>query len=90
MNDPATTVAFLGFLGTLVTASIGGVIAVLLHRKETQATAENTLEKTLRERIALRDEQLADLRQDLTEAIADRDQYKSMVDDMRRGREEIQ
>lgn len=63
--DTATTVAVFGFLGTLIASVVGGFVAIYTNRTEKQQTAEVSVEKTLRERILLRDEQIADLRAEL-------------------------
>lgn len=65
--DTPTLVAILGFFGTVVTATGGAIVAVLVNRSEKKQSAESSIEKTLRERITFKEEQLADLRQDLAE-----------------------
>ncbi len=65
----ATT--FLGVLGAIV-------VAIVNSRKERGDVAEGTMQGTLRERILLRDEQIAELRDDLTicrAVIAERDEH---------------
>lgn len=67
--DPTVQVAMIGIFTTVVTtAGIVGV-ALINNRKERGASAESAMERTLRERILLRDEQIEELKQD----IADRD-----------------
>lgn len=63
--DTATLVAVLGFCGTLVASAIAGMVAIVTNRAEKKQTAETTLERTLRERLALRDEQNMELKEDL-------------------------
>lgn len=58
--DTATQVAIFGFLGTLVAAALSAFVALRTNKTEKTTAAETTMEATLRERIALRDEQLAD------------------------------
>lgn len=65
--DTATLIAVLGFLGTLVASIIGAIVAISTNRTEKAQTAEQTVEKTLRERILLRDEQIEDLKDDVLE-----------------------
>lgn len=67
--DPTVQVALVGVVTTaLTTAGIVGV-AIVNNRRERSGSAESAVEKTLRERIVLRDEQIAGLRED----IADKD-----------------
>jgi hypothetical protein len=67
--DPTVQVAAIGILTTLVTTAGIVVVAIINNRKERGSSAESAMERTLRERILLRDEQIQELRQD----IADRD-----------------
>lgn len=65
--DPTVQVALIGIFTTVVT-TIGVIgVAVLNSRKERGSAAESAMERTLRERITLRDEQIADLREELAE-----------------------
>lgn len=66
--DTATTVAVFSFAGVVVTAVVGAIVAIYTNRAEKKVTAENVMERSLRERITLRDEQIIDLRGDLEEA----------------------
>lgn len=67
--EATVQVAIIGIFTTIVT-TIGVVIAAIVNgKRERSNAAESAMERTLRERITLRDEQLADARQD----IADRD-----------------
>ena len=63
--DTSVQIGILTLLGTLITVSGGVLIAVINGKKEKEAAVETTLEKTLRERLLLRDEQLVDLANDL-------------------------
>lgn len=66
-SDPAVQVALVGVFATLIT-TIGVVVAAVINnRKERTGAADQGVEATLRERIALRDEQIEDLRADITE-----------------------
>jgi predicted RNase H-like nuclease (RuvC/YqgF family) len=66
-SDPAVQVALVGIFSTLIT-TIGVIfVAVLNNNKEREGAADQGVEATLRERIALRDEQLAELREDISE-----------------------
>jgi hypothetical protein len=60
--DAATTVAVFSFLGVVVTAMAGAVVAIYTNRAEKKSTAVSAMEMTLRERILLRDEQIAELK----------------------------
>lgn len=71
--DNATTVAVFSFLGIVISTGIGALVSVVTNRSEKQQTAETAMERTLRERIVLRDEQIADLTQD-------RDYWKSRAE----------
>ena len=70
--DTATTVAVFSFAGVALSAVVGGIVAIYTNRAEKKVTAEkaaeSAIEKTLRERITLRDEQIIDLKGDLDEA----------------------
>lgn len=92
--DPATTVAVFSFLGVVVTAVVGGIVAVYTNRAEKKATAETAVEKTLRERIELKNEQIADLKESkarvdekLAEQIAENIRLKAQYVEMRRNEE---
>lgn len=60
--DAATTVAVFSFLGVVVTATVGAVVAIYTNKAEKKSTAVSAMEMTLRERIILRDEQIAELK----------------------------
>ena len=60
-------VAFVGIFTTLLTTTGVIVVAIINNRKERGQAAESAMERTLRERIILRDEQIADLKADLAE-----------------------
>jgi gamma-glutamyl phosphate reductase len=63
-NDPAVQVAVVGILTTLIT-TLGVVFVALLNNKRERAgAAEEGIEATLRERLTLRDERIADLIED--------------------------
>lgn len=65
--DTSTLVAIIGFAGVIVTTVGGVLIAVVTFRSEKTSATTLGVEATQRERIALKDEQLADLRGDLQE-----------------------
>jgi small-conductance mechanosensitive channel len=67
--DSATLVPILGFAGTVVVAVGAIVVAVITHGSETKATGDNTAERVLEQRILLKDEQNAELKQDLIECM---------------------
>lgn len=59
--DPAIIVALVS-VGTAIVTTAGGVlVAALTNRREAENAADDAMEQTLRERIALRDEQIAAL-----------------------------
>lgn len=58
--DPSVQVALVGTLGIFITACSVVIVAIYNGRKEKSDTAENAMEKTLRERLTLRDEQIKD------------------------------
>jgi hypothetical protein len=66
-NDPTVQVAVVGVLTTFITTLGVIVVAVINNKKERTGAADEGVEATLRERLALRDEQLADLRGDVAE-----------------------
>lgn len=65
--DPVIAVAIFSFLGVVVTATAGVIVAIFTNTKERKQASESTMEKALRERLVLRDEQLEDLREELIE-----------------------
>lgn len=69
--EPSILVAVLGFFGVMVTSIIGAIVAMGTNRKEKQNVAETTIEKTLRERILLRDEQLEESEDDNRKLVAE-------------------
>lgn len=79
--DTATTVAVFGFLGIFVSTVIGAIVSLITNRREKEQTAETTMERTLRERLILRDEQLADKDADIARITADRDYWKAKAQD---------
>lgn len=65
--DPVIAVAIFSFLGVMVTATAGVIVAIMTNAKERKQASESTMEKALRERLTLRDEQLDDLKEELAE-----------------------
>lgn len=65
LTDPTTQVALVGIITTFITT--GGVILVALmnNQRERGGAADEGVESTLRERIALRDEQIVELKDDM-------------------------
>jgi len=81
--DQGTVVVVLGFFGTVITGAASVGVALIVNRKEREQSAETSLERTLRERLLLRDEQLtemkednADLKMELTDALAEIERLK--------------
>lgn len=66
-GDPTVQVAIVGVLATLITTLGVVFVAVINNRKERGGAADEGVEAALRERLTLRDEQLADLRADVHE-----------------------
>lgn len=66
-GDPTVQVAIVGVLATLITTLGVVFVAVINNRKERGGAADEGVEAALRERLTLRDEQLADLRADVAE-----------------------
>ena len=64
--DSSVQVALVGTLGIFITAVSVVLVAIVNTKREKADTAENAVEKTLRERLALRDEQIADHLDDKT------------------------
>lgn len=67
-KDPTVQVAIIGVFATFITTMGVIIVAVINNRKERTGAAEEGIESSLRERIVLRDEQIAELRADLAEA----------------------
>jgi hypothetical protein len=65
--DPTVQVAFIGIVTTFLTTAGVVVVAMMNNKKERSGSAEAGIVITLRERILLRDEQIADLRADVAE-----------------------
>lgn len=65
--DPRVQVAIIGIFTTVVTTAGVVLVALLNSRKERGSSAESAMERTLRERILLRDEQITDLKGELAE-----------------------
>jgi hypothetical protein len=56
--DPSVQVAFLGVMGTALSAGSVAIVAILNNRRERTGAAETGVEETLRERLALREDQI--------------------------------
>jgi hypothetical protein len=65
--DATLQVGFLGIITTFVTTAGVVIVAMINNRRERGSAAESAMERTLRERIILRDEQIADLKADIEE-----------------------
>lgn len=89
--DSTVQVAAIGVIATIVTTVGIIVVAMINNRKERGTAAESAMEQVLGQRITLRDEQIADLKQDVAELeeklvdkegivielLAELDQYKA-------------
>lgn len=75
--DGPVLVALLGFFGTIVTAAVALAVAIVANGKERKNAAEGSMEKTLRERLAFKDEQMIEIKGKnaiLTETLRARDE----------------
>lgn len=63
--DATLQVGLVGIFTSIVTTAGIVIVAMINNRKERGQAAESAMERTLRERIVLRDEQIADLRADI-------------------------
>lgn len=72
-TDTPTLAIVLGFIGTVITGILGAIVTISMNRNEKRQTAENALEKAYEQRLALRNEKLAELEQDLKEVREERD-----------------
>lgn len=70
--EPSVQVALIGLIGIVITAIGGAFVALSTNRKEKTMVAESTLEKAYEQRILLRDEQLAESRQDVQDLLKER------------------
>lgn len=61
MDEPAVIVALVSIGTAMVTTAGGVLVALLTNRREAENAADDARESTLRERLALRDEQIAAL-----------------------------
>lgn len=59
--DPAIIVALVSVATAVVTTAGGVLVAMLTNRREAENAADDAVEKALRERLELRDEQIAAL-----------------------------
>ncbi len=64
LTDPTTQVALVGIITTFITTMGVVFVAITNNRRERGGAADEGVESTLRERLALRDEQIADLKAD--------------------------
>jgi hypothetical protein len=63
-KDPTVQVAFIGVVTTFITTIGVILVAVMNNKRERRSAADVGVEVTLRERLTLRDEQIAELRED--------------------------
>ena len=59
--DPALTVGLVSVATAIVTTAGGVIVAMVTNRREAENAADDARELTLRERLKLRDEQIAAL-----------------------------
>lgn len=65
--DTTVLIAVIALCGTALTVAGGIIVAIITSGKESKSSATSALEKALRERLILRDEQIEDLKQDLAQ-----------------------
>lgn len=65
--DATLQVALIGIFTTVITTAGVVVTAIINNKRERGSAAESAMERTLRERILLRDEQIAELKADVEE-----------------------
>lgn len=65
--DTNIVVALISLAGLVIASVIGAFVSVHINRTEKRNTADSTLERTMEERILLRDERIIDLRDDVRE-----------------------
>lgn len=65
--DTTVQVALVGIITTLVTTAGVVAVAIVNNKRERGSAAESAMERTLRERILLRDEQIEDLKSDIVD-----------------------
>ena len=87
-NDPTVQVAAIGIFTTLITTCGVIAVAVLNNRRERGGAADAGVEATLRERIALRDEQIQDLKSDKVDLRTRLDEALALLGDARAENEE--
>ena len=87
--DIAFAAVVFGFLGTVVSVIGGIIVAALTSRNEKKQVAETTIEKTLRERIALRDEQLQDKDEQLEEKDRTIEQQSEQIEALKAANEAL-
>lgn len=85
--DPTVQVALIGIFTTVITTAGVVAVAVMNNRKERGASAESAMERTLRERITLRDEQNAELREDNQELREENAQLRLEILELRKGQQ---
>lgn len=86
--DPAVGVAVVGLFGTITTGGATVIVSQLNSKKERANAAESAVEKTLRERLLLRDEQIAELKEDLERADKRADRLQAQVERFAQGVQE--
>jgi uncharacterized protein YlxW (UPF0749 family) len=79
--DPSLLVAVVSVATAIVTTSGGVAVAILTNRREAENAADDSRELTLRERLTLRDEQIADLKARVARLEAENARLKEAQDD---------
>lgn len=79
--DPIVQVALIGVITTLITTAGAAFAVVWNNRRERGGAADAGVEATLRERITLKDEQLAAKEEEIEDLAADRDRYKAEAEE---------
>lgn len=77
--EPTVQVAFVGIATSIVTTAGIVIVAMINNRKERTTAAESSMERTLRERITLRDEQIVDLKNDVLNLESEVQELKATI-----------
>jgi uncharacterized protein YlxW (UPF0749 family) len=77
--EPTVQVAFVGIATSIVTTVGIVIVAMINNRKERTTAAESSMERTLRERITLRDEQIVDLKNDVLNLESEVQELKATI-----------
>lgn len=88
-TETPTLAIVLGFVATIITSIVGAFVATRLRKSEKEQSAELVLEKALRERIVLRDEALAEAKEDLAHAIVEKEAAEARAEKAEKQRDRL-